>query len=32
MTKRRNPDAQGINWDRDDYIIRDITPGQDRDL
>jgi hypothetical protein len=28
MTKRRNPDAQGINWDRDDYIIRDITPGR----
>jgi hypothetical protein len=25
MTKR-NPDAQGIDWERDDYIIRDITP------
>jgi hypothetical protein len=24
--RKRNPDAQGIDWERDDYIIRDITP------
>jgi hypothetical protein len=24
---RRNPDERGIDWDRDDNVMRDITPG-----
>jgi hypothetical protein len=29
MTRsKRNPDAQGIDWSRDDYVLRDITPGR----
>ena len=25
---KRNPGADGIDWDRDDYVLRDITPAK----
>jgi hypothetical protein len=29
MTRsKRNPDAQSIDWSRDDYVLRDVTPGR----